>query len=720
MKKDIFNKKAMQALVMRVAGKSYREIIEPEYAPAKDGCDFYEVSEREGKIIIKANNGISFARGFNEYLRKCCGYSIGILSTSGKLPLTPPGVDGVLKSKSSFRYRYFFNYCTFSYTYAYDNWADWEKTLDYLMLSGYNLILNPVGLEGVWKQVLEKLGYKKEDVEKFICGPSFYAWQWMHNLSGWGGGAPGEWYDFRIKLAGKINNRLQSMGAEIVAPGYIGQVPDDFENYFPESAVVRQGEWFGFTRPGFIMPDDPNYEKISGLFYGELLKIKGGELISYFSADPFHEGGRREGIDIKSFALKNFNRMRDFSKEAVWVLQEWGEPKTELIECIPEGGILLLSLSADKKDINKTEMTVPWCYCAVNNFGGQDSLSGAAYESLVNPFLYLEKENSNIAGIGYMPESVNCSELMFYIYAENSFGSKQENIKDFISRYAKERYGSENERIINTLSEVFNKVYSVKENYGNESGLCARPSREVKRVSSWARECLPYLNQSVLLEFTEAMLSEYENLENYGGYRNDLLQAARQLINNLSWYFIEMIKISIENKDADSLSENGRELLSLFDLQPALVGTDKSHLLGTWLEKAKRFGKNSSEKAYFEWNARIQITLWGDKGESSDWLRDYAAREWQGMLEDFYKPRWERFISRYEMAIRSGKEPEKWSPYNEEIGFAYEKKKYPVRPHGDLKKAVENIIEKINNTKFESIEYEGAIYSLEDNVVDAL
>lgn len=715
---DYIDKKAIYGLIRRVAGTNYcnKIILEPQKS---DGFDFYEVSDKEGKICIRANTGVSFAKGFNAYLKECCHYSVGALSTSGTLPAEPPPVKKTLKNKSAFLYRYFFNYCTFCYTYAFDTWKDWEKTLDYLLLSGYNLILNPIGIESVWKNVLTRTGYTKKDINDFLCGPAFYAWQWMMNLSGWAGGAPDWWYDFRAELSGKINQRLQSFGAAVVNAGYVGMVPDNFCKYFPESKIALQGKWFGYRRPGFLLPDDPNYEKMSDLYYSELKKIKGGKNVRYFSADPFHEGGIRDGIDIEAFSLANYNKMQQHSPDSVWVLQEWGEPKPEIIRSIPDGGILMLSLSADQKNPDEPDITgCPWCYCAVNYFGGQYYLHGAAKEELLNPFRHLENNTSKIVGIGYMPESVNCGEIIYSVFSENAYSSKRNDIDEFLNKYMLERYGKADKKIYPHLRNIFDCVFSKNGNCGGESGLCSRPSLDVCRVSSWSREALPYLDQSYITAYTEAMLSCYDEMQSYGGYKNDLLESARQLVNNLSWYFIEKIKESYHKKDINTLSSYGKELLSLFDLQSDLMATDKNHMLGTWLEKAKKLGKTDAEKSYFEWNARVLITLWGQKGEAADWLRDYAAREWHGMLTDFYKPRWERFISRLELSLLTGKKFLPANDYNEEVAFTFEKKKYPSKPSGSLKKATQNILNKVKSVKIDYRSYNADSVTFEQSVLN--
>ena len=135
----------------------------------------------------------------------------------------------------------------------------------------------------------------------------------------------------------------------------------------------------------------------------------------------------------------------------------------------------------------------------------------------------------------------------------------------------------------------------------------------------------------------------------------------------------------------------------LFDLQTAIVATDGDMLLGRWLEKAKRHGKSPAERSYFEWNARVLITLWASR-EGAAQLHDYAAREWQGLLEDFYRPRWESFITRLELSLLTDTPLEPINHYDEELPFVYRKKQYPTEPFGDLRKAVRAALDKIAAT----------------------
>ena len=55
--------------------------------------------------------------------------------------------------------------------------------------------------------------------------------------------------------------------------------------------------------------------------------------------------------------------------------------------------------------------------------------------------------------------------------------------------------------------------------------------------------------------------------------------------------------------------------LDLLDGLESLLGTDEHFLLGSWLENAKSMATNEAERHLYEFNARIQLTLWGPQGQ---------------------------------------------------------------------------------------------------------
>ena len=56
--------------------------------------------------------------------------------------------------------------------------------------------------------------------------------------------------------------------------------------------------------------------------------------------------------------------------------------------------------------------------------------------------------------------------------------------------------------------------------------------------------------------------------------------------------------------------------------------------LERWIAAARGFGSDNASKDYYETNARMLISVWGD----SYHLTDYASRTWSGMISTYYAP----------------------------------------------------------------------------------
>ena len=87
-------------------------------------------------------------------------------------------------------------------------------------------------------------------------------------------------------------------------------------------------------------------------------------------------------------------------------------------------------------------------------------------------------------------------------------------------------------------------------------------------------------------------------------------------------------------------------------------------------------------------------------------------------MSDFYRPRWESFISRLEISLLTGTALEEINSYDEELPFVYRKKAYPTTPTGDLKVAVINALKKIKSTKIAHKIEEEAQDDFETNVLN--
>ena len=128
-------------------------------------------------------------------------------------------------------------------------------------------------------------------------------------------------------------------------------------------------------------------------------------------------------------------------------------------------------------------------------------------------------------------------------------------------------------------------------------------------------------------------------------YEYDLVDIVRQAMDDQARLQYLRTIADYNGFSIDDFKRDSRRFLDMLLLQDKLLGTRSEFRLGHWVEAARKLGTTEAERNLYEWNARTQITTWGnrtcaDKGR----LRDYAHKEWQGLLRDFYYKRWSIFF----------------------------------------------------------------------------
>ena len=141
----------IEGLLERIdKGASRKFMIEQVKFPV----DFFELDQKGDKVVIRGNNYVSIATGLNWYLKYHVGIHLSWNGMQAELPEVLPAVKQKERHETDMKYRYDFNYCTFSYTMAFWDWTRWEKEIDWMALHGINLPLAMVGTDGVWYNVL--------------------------------------------------------------------------------------------------------------------------------------------------------------------------------------------------------------------------------------------------------------------------------------------------------------------------------------------------------------------------------------------------------------------------------------------------------------------------------------------------------------------------------------------------------------------------------------
>lgn len=641
---DRLDAEALRALIFRVCRREeYVRKFSFEQTGAEHDMDFYRMYDRGSQIVIEANNTISAATALNYYLTEKCRAYFGPITENMSLPKVPPAVGENVCQTSQFVYRYFMNYCTFTYTMLFAGWNEYERLIDWMALSGVNLALNIVGHEIVERDMLRELGYP--NVSEYLAGPAYLPWQWMGNMTGFLGNLPDWWYEKQKALSQKINNRFRELGIGIMMPGFFGMVPTDFSKYFPESKPADQGIWcYAFQRQPLLLPDDPMFDHVADLFY-QKTKEHFGE-IHYFSGDPFHEGGKTDGIDMTGFTKAVAEKMRKHSKNGVWFLQGWQtNPKQEILQGFSQDEVLVGFLSADKlTEEFDGYHGYPWLYMCTPNFGGTRKQDGNIKAFLKEPEKLLKEPEKRLCGIGMTMEAIEMDEPVFDAFSKTAVHSLPMEEDVFLCSCVSSRYGYLNENLKETYRLIFDQIYTItaENTYrGRESILCARPALHADTVSYWS--AVPeWYGADILRTITKRLLKEYEQLKDCACYRLDLMDYARQLIAETGRGYLDGFRCGYEEKNLEKFEYYVEKFLSLFEIDNRLMGTNPRTRLDVWVKRAEDYSEDEEYRKNFRMNAKNILLLWASKEGASE-LRDYAYREWNGMMP-YYQKRWKLYF----------------------------------------------------------------------------
>lgn len=687
-------------------GASHKFIIQLQ----KGGNDFFELDQKGDKVVIRGNNYVNIATGLNWYLKYYAGIHLSWNGMTAELPESLPKVSTPVRKETNLSLRYDFNYCTYSYTMAFWDWERWEKEIDWMALHGINLPLAVVGQECVWKNMLEKLGYSKEEINKFIAGPAFLAWWAMNNLEGWGGPNPDSWYTQQEALQKKILKRMREYGIEPVFPGYSGMVPHDANQKLGLN-VTEPKLWNGFTRPAFLLPTDSRFKEIAALYYKEQEKLFGKA--NYYSMDPFHELEDAGSVDFDAAGKAVLHAMKAVNPKATWVIQGWTEnPRPEMIKNLNNGDILILDLFSECRPMwgipsiwkrEKGYEQHDWLFCMLENFGGNIGLHGRM-DQLLNNF-YLTKNNplaAHLKGIGLTMEGSENNPVMFELMCELPWRPEKFTKEEWLKGYIKARYGTYDETVAKAWDILANGIYNCP--FGNnqqgthESIFCGRPSLNNFQASSWSK-MENYYDPTTTEDAARLMLEVADKYKGNNNFEYDLVDIVRQSLSDRGRIVYNQTVADFKSFDKKSFAAHSQEFLNILLAQDRLLATRSEFRVGRWIEQARNLGTTPEEKDLYEWNARVQITTWGDRVCANDGgLRDYAHKEWNGILKDFYYKRWAAYWQTLQDVL-DGKPMVELDYYAMEEPWTVAHNPYPAKGEGDCISVAKEVFNEVFKDK---------------------
>jgi alpha-N-acetylglucosaminidase len=682
-------------LIKRTIPERANSFLVEELSP-ETGKDVFEIESKNGKIILRGNNGVAVASALYYYLTEYCHSQITWNGTNLKLPKVLPILATKIHKKTPYEHRYYLNYCTFNYSMSWWNWERWEKEIDWMALHGINMPLAITGEEYTWFEVYKEMGFSPNDLKDFFSGPSYFSWFWMGNLDGWGGPLPYSWMKSHKELQQKILKRERALGMKPVLPAFTGHVPAAFKSKFPNAKLKATNWTNGFADTYILDAADPMFAEIGKRFLQKQTALFGTD--HFYSADTFNENEppSDDPAFLSELSAKVYEGMRQADAKAVWVMQGWlfysdrkfwKEPQIEaLLKSVPDDKMIILDLAAEIEPVWKKTQAFygkPWIWNMLHNFGGNVNLFGRLEDVARNPALALnDPASKKMVGIGLTMEAIEQNPVMYELMTQHTWQTEPIELDDWLTKYALNRYGIDTPELRQAWQVLKKTAYNGKTiRDGAESIVTGRPTFYSTTV--WTRTKLNYEPKELLPAWDLFVQSAKKGVDS-DGFQYDLVDVSRQVLANYALHIQKQWRDAFYANDKEAFLKYSQEFIDLITDMDSLLATRKDFMLGPWISSARSCGNTPEEKALYEQNARDLVTLWGDENSP---LHEYSNRQWSGLLNDFYKPRWQKFFDVLVLNVDAKTEPDlkefesnikKW-----EWEWVKTQKDYPTTPFGN-------------------------------------
>lgn len=625
-----------------------------ELIPAQNGADRFEVETRGGQVFVRGSSGLALTSGANWYLEHVCHCDVSWCGDQLQVPDPLPPLDKPVQRTTPYQYRYFFNYCAFSYTMAWWDWPQWERMIDWMALHGINLPLSVTGQEAVWQALGRKWGLTDAELQQFLVGPAYLPFGWMGCIDGWGGPLPQTWIDRHRELQLKILERQRALGMKPVLQGFTGHVPLALKTKFPQAKFQQLPSWCGFPGTSFLDPLDPLFRQVGKEFVEEQTRLFGTDHL--YAADTFIEMSppSNDPAFLKAMGQAVYGAMRAADPDAVWVMQGWlfvnnpgfwKPPQNEaLLTSVPSDRLWVLDLMCESEPAWKKTAAFygrPWVFCIIQTFGDTVSLHGGLSQIAKNlTEAKTDAQAGQLRGIGHIMEGLGCNPVVHDFLADMTWEREVPPVDVWMRGYLEHRYGRVPPQVQEATKLLLQSVYASPGPTGTV--ICSRPNLHAGSPTT----------QLKVAQAWKLLLDAADELRGRDTYQFDLVNVSRQTLGGVAGPMYADILAAYQAKDRPALAKAGKQLLDLIGELDELLATRRELLLGRWEADASRWATTEEELYLYQWNARNQITLWGDRDSV---LHEYAHKQWSGLMRDFYGARWRLFVEHLDAALAANK-----------------------------------------------------------------
>ncbi|MFI7229530.1 alpha-N-acetylglucosaminidase TIM-barrel domain-containing protein [Nonomuraea angiospora] len=614
------------------------------------GRDRFEVYAENGRLVVAGTTPAVQLTGFGHYLRQIAHADVSINGSQVDLPQRLPLPAAPIAKDSSVDHRFALNDTNQGYAGAYLSWPEWQRRIDVLALHGINEVLVYEGQEAVYQRTFMEFGYSDQQMREWIPQPGHQSWWLLQNMCCTDSPISQQLIDRRVELGRKMADRLRSLGMVPVLPGYFGTVPTDFKVRNPGANTVPQGTWNQLERPHWLDPTDPVFARVAATFYRVQTELFGPSTM--YKMDLLHEGGTAGKVDVAQASQAVQRALNDAHPDALWTILGWqSNPLPATLQAIDRSKMFIVDGISEEPGItdrDKDFLGTGYAFGTIWNFGGHFNLG--ARLTLWNEKFHAWRGKSGTAmnGIALMPEAIDNNPAAVAFFADLPWQDGPADMRQWFDEYATARYGGDDPHAKAAWRILLDTVYSwpagadsrhVTGLYDDEPGLANTGYP------------LPY-DIAAFDKALDELLQVDRRLRGSGAYRYDLVDVARQVLANHSRLQLPQIRAAYRARDLDRFERLTGQWTDRIRLMDRLLGTDENFLLGAWQKEARRQAATPAEAATLDYNLKSLVTLWAGGAR----LQDYARREMNGLVGQYYAKRWQLFFDSLKAALRSGKD----------------------------------------------------------------
>lgn len=265
---------------------------------------------------------------------------------------------------------------------------------------------------------------------------------------------------------------------------------------------------------------------------------------------------------------------------------------------------------------------------------------------------------SSVWGTGLTPEGIDQNPVYYEFMLEGNWRTQRvADIPAHIVERSHRRYGlsSPHAAVTEAWQLLVNSSYSQDLSVQDGTGV-----PHLGGIEAWAWEADRHTASPKLCQVHRAwmLLNEASaDIEASEPFRYDLVNTGREVLAQLAGPAGKNFSDAISRKSIDAAEVQRTSALYQQVLRDvdSLVGSDPAFLLGSWIEMAKGMADGSEDcvdtgyesisscAAFYEWNARTQLTTWNPTPKGAAKIPagpiDYAGKHWQGLIADYYAVR---------------------------------------------------------------------------------